>query len=966
MYTNYERINRKQKRIESQKTLLSMLLQNYNEFLTSSSICNESKRILKSDKIEQKLQLNNIYDCKDMLSYFEKNLVSKVRYRRPKNRKLRSETSIISESSCKRRRKNVITFQNYKNLMNDPYYISSSESDDSEDDLYTPGPEVKQETKVVFNQTKKSSKNSEKRRISRELSEVYAKLNMAIQCSTVIETMSNRSCKSKLKKLEINYVWIMELKTIDITKGYSAEYEENCLIILRNFDRKLLQLSLDNFSNFDLNTSFDCSRCSVQITRRCKDGQLYITQSLQHSVHFTLSLYSTKTMIDVLNKNKIMTRTMMDKQIVTTDSNFLAFYQFDNKKGYFYQEKIRSYLTSIGNQGLWRHFRSNFDSTSQQRAKYVLNLGVTGLKCDCYKYISVTGKIAPDLISKQTKAYTLDDNMITTIGKLLMYIGGDVLSSLHDNVKRAFEVEDKYEQEYLDKFSQCLNIDKQCYNYCLKFPAVSLLLNKNLNPHCDKLNPKSHERDYAIVITVKIDLQDIDEQHRGYLSQMYSKSVPLCIVLYNRQCLLNYAKHWKCVNEFVKSNPTEEKGQQNIVNLLHSVQTDADYLSSFFQKKCHKNIEHMFKVDKLCKGFTHKMYTTNEAIDKIGWWSSLLHMYLLYCWNFELKTDDIMCLILFFSHQCTTTTTIVGALQYLLLEKTTTTMKTSITLYTRLVNVCNKLNNTPKRTSDTGSGRHPRFQTTDNKIYSDEEVLIMIDVMNTIFAHYTKIMNELNLSRSDRTDYLKKFFLYSTLLQEFDNPSKTKLDIQYKIEPFLFKGLSTIRINHLIGFASLIGILPIDYYVCTPIHSHGGVGNFIQDVIPKGSSQQNKDLLQWNATMINNLQNIFSCKFTPNMFENLLCIISRKRSRFDIYYLLPTLNKDTGNIIVGEKIQLFFRINGHDKGMWNVEVFNGKYVSTLLSTEYPILNRVIYVRDSSGKLSKTHNHNVDRDWILSK
>ena len=47
-------IKRKQERIDSQKTLLSMFLESYNSFLNSSSINNASgKRVLKADKIEQ-------------------------------------------------------------------------------------------------------------------------------------------------------------------------------------------------------------------------------------------------------------------------------------------------------------------------------------------------------------------------------------------------------------------------------------------------------------------------------------------------------------------------------------------------------------------------------------------------------------------------------------------------------------------------------------------------------------------------------------------------------------------------------------------------------------------------------------------------------------------------------------------------------------------------------------------------
>ena len=154
-------------------------------------------------------------------------------------------------------------------------------------------------------------------------------------------------------------------------------------------------------------------------------------------------------------------------------------------------------------------------------------------------------------------------------------------------------------------------------------------------------------------------------------------------------------------------------------------------------------------------------------------------------------------------------------------------------------------------------------------------------------------------------------------------------------------------------------MLPIDYYVCTPVHSSGGVGSFLSTVVPKCKTPHSNELLEWNTEMINELQNIFSTKMTPNMLENLLCILGRKRSRLDIYYFLPHLNKEKNDIVFGERIQLLFRIKGHDKSMWCVEVFNGRDVSTFLSTEYPILNRVSYSRNSDGELTQVEPHTVD-------
>ena len=959
------RYARKHERLNSQKTLLTMLYDNYNQFLERSRERNRSSVRTKANKTEDQFHQANIHDCEDMLSYLKKNLLSTSRYRRPKfkERVLKSQSSIVDISHIKRRRKSTITYDGTTDIIEcyfkeDLYYISSSESENDNDDLYLPFNKVKHEQKRKVLSNKKTT-NSEKRRIMRELSEVYSKMPNNVQYNDIINKKDPTYVGSKAEKLQRNFAWVMELKHIDSKNGLARQYNNNLLIILRNFNKKLLRLTLDQFSKSKLQEVVDCSTCHVQITQRCCNGQMYVAQGLQNSVHFTLSTASTKIMTDILTKNKISSTTISDKETLCSDSSFLSFYEFDGNKHHLFEKNVNSYMKTIGNNGLWKHFKNNFDTTSQQRAKYVVNLGVTGLKCDCYKQVSITGKIVPDLISKETRTYVHDEVMISTIGKLLMYIGDKILPTLSDQVVKAFMCEDEYEQEYIDKFSDSLNIERQCSNNKLRFPAMSLLINQDLNPHCDKLNPRVDYRDYTIVITSMISLVDIDLEYRDYLRDAFGDLIPLCIVLYNRQCLLNYSCYWKTVNRFISSKPLEESGRRSMVQLLHSVNTDADYLSNFFQKKCHEVLESNFKFDKLCKGFKHKIYTTNEAVDKIGWWSSLLHMYLVYSWSFDLKTEDVLSLILFFSHQCTTTTTIVGALEHIIVHKTSRLYNDNPTLYTRLVIICNELNGTPERTSDTGSGRHPRFQTSDSTIYSDNEVIVMISIMNKIFAHYSSKMNEVNHTDQEQANFKKKFILYSMLLSEFDNPSQTKLHVQYKNEPFLFKGLSTIRINHMIAFASLVGVLPIDYYVCTPVHSSGGVGSFLANIVPKCKTSHSNELIEWNTNMINELQNVFSIKMTPNMLENLLCIIARKRSRLDIYYFLPHVNNVTNDIIIGERIQLFFRINPNKKGRWSLEVFNGKEVSTFLSSEYPILNRVSYLRNSDGLLSTVEPHTVD-------
>ena len=237
---------RKHERIQSQKTLLSMLSENYIQFQKISTDPNCSSRRTKANKVEHEFHQANIHDCEDMLSYLEKNLLSKSRYRRPKfnKRVLKSQSSIVDISHIKRRRKSTILSDGNIDIIEgyfkeDLYYITSSESESDNDDLYLPFKNVKYEQKRRVVNNKKTT-NSEKTRIMRELSEVYSKMNNSIQCTDDINTKVLTNVGSKAEKLQKNFTWIMQLKHIDSKSGPARTYENNCLIILRNFDKRLL------------------------------------------------------------------------------------------------------------------------------------------------------------------------------------------------------------------------------------------------------------------------------------------------------------------------------------------------------------------------------------------------------------------------------------------------------------------------------------------------------------------------------------------------------------------------------------------------------------------------------------------------------------------------------------------------------------------------------------------------------
>ena len=83
-------------------------------------------------------------------------------------------------------------------------------------------------------------------------------------------------------------------------------------------------------------------------------------------------------------------------------------------------------MKTVGNCGLWKYFVESGQKINS-RAKHVMNLGVTSLKCHCYKHLSVIGNVAPDMISTSTKEYRYSKKLLTSIGKILIYISKNIL-----------------------------------------------------------------------------------------------------------------------------------------------------------------------------------------------------------------------------------------------------------------------------------------------------------------------------------------------------------------------------------------------------------------------------------------------------------------------------------------------------------------------------------------------------------
>ena len=256
------------------------------------------------------------------------------------------------------------------------------------------------------------------------------------------------------------------------------------------------------------------------------------------------------------------------------------------------------------------------------RASHVINLGVTDQRCHDYKHITITGRAALDLISTSGNKFCLSDDALKSIGKLLMFVIDHILPTT--TYPDIFKVQNKYEKEYITLFGQQLHITKGMglNRFCI--PAVSLLVNKQLNPHYDSLNPTKKNDDFTFSMNLQVPLIFLPPNMLPVVKKEFPTGVPLCIVLYKRNALCNFSKRMKEVDNYMdKKIVVETKlvsqypGRRKLVELLRSVNSDNDYVGNFFSKHTREGLAKKFDYDKHKIVFKGKILLCPEAVDKM-------------------------------------------------------------------------------------------------------------------------------------------------------------------------------------------------------------------------------------------------------------------------------------------------------------------------------------------------------------
>ena len=268
-----------------------------------------------------------------------------------------------------------------------------------------------------------------------------------------------------------------------------------------------------------------------------------------------------------------------------------------------------------------------------------------------------------------------------------------------------------------------------------------------------------------------------------------------------------------------------------------------------------------------------------------------------------------MSFCLLFAHQCNSTVTLISVMKRLI--EGDMTSNNHMSFYRKLSKECCILKqlNIDKST-DVGSGIYPRYQSSNNKVMSEITVNNHVDFLSFTFDLYRKRMQCLSKNK-----LREKFVLFDSLKEDIKNS---------------VSGLGDIRSIHLIQLASLVGLIPLDYYVYVPMHMSGGPKTFLEDdmniekyLCNLDGTNLSEKVVSWTIQEMDQLQKLFTTEYTPNMNENCSCIIARKSSKHDVFYYLPWYDHKIRKLLPNQ-LQLMFRINGRGKNDFVLEAYDGK------------------------------------------
>lgn len=322
---------------------------------------------------------------------------------------------------------------------------------------------------------------------------------------------------------------------------------------------------------------------------------------------------------------------------------------------------------------------------------------------------------------------------LKNIGCLLVFLSKDVIPL---NPKGdCFKIKNDTERDYVEMFCRQLGISK-CNSKFVGVHAISILINRELNPHYDSMNPTIKEEDFTFSVSVQVPTCTLPKEVQQVALEAYGHNVPLCIVMYKRKALYHLCKRKDCLDNFIRSDLSRQLGQSRLRVLLESTYSEADFVGNFFNKSQWNMQQSKFKTEvKNIQNNNIPMLVMKEAVDKMGYWSVFLHLFYQYGLSSNgITLEHCLEMVIFFGHQCNGTYIFTRAMRHILLDGLI--QKKDVSLYQLLAEECCRLRgrNMHENAKDVGSGQFPRHQTSGSVIYNNSMIKAACVTLNMLLS----------------------------------------------------------------------------------------------------------------------------------------------------------------------------------------------------------------------------------------
>ena len=511
-----------------------------------------------------------------------------------------------------------------------------------------------------------------------------------------------------------------------------------------------------------------------------------------------------------------------------------------------------------------------------------------------------------------------------------------------------------FEKEYLYQFAdQLLITDKgQKERFCI--PAISFLINGDLNPHCDVMNPTSYEDDYTVCLNVQISKDNLPSSVLQKVNhELYEFAIPFCLVMYKRKALCYYRDRMNRMHQYINENNRSRNGRSLLVQNIMLANTSLDYVGIFFNTNQRKNLIDAFVKDEYIKGITfpYKKAKFREAIDKLGYYSGLLHVIFLYIYKFRVDADECLSMILFFGLQKVSSTLPIVTVLLEMVRGNNNSYRSDTTFYNLLVEKSTTMKNSNSDITDSTTIMNSGHEDSPYNILNPKEVVVHLVSINKLFAKARTRMGLLKPS-----DTKRKFKLYVWL--------QTSLTM---LSPKI-QGLSLSNATSIIELAALIGMIQLDYYTNVPIQYNQETLKFINvqlcgtRIEDTNNDYNKKRIVDLTIVEMTSLQDIFTKEYTANMNNNLISILSREKMRSDYFYYLPWLLPDKEGIS-DPRLQLMFKICGSRQNLWRLEAFDGENTISFFGNK--VLDAVITYNIGDNGIILKSGHKVNLGILQS-